>query len=105
MINCIAIDDEPLALEIISAYCARLDNIKLLKTFTDTNEAAVYLRKFPVDLLLLDIQMPAINGVAFYRTFGAGRLVVFTTAYSDYAVEGFNLSAMDYLLKPIAFER
>lgn len=105
MINCIAIDDEPLALEIITAYCEKLENLTLLKTFTDTNEASEYLRKFPVDLLLLDIQMPSINGIAFYKQFGEGKQVVFTTAYSDYAVEGFNISATDYLLKPIAFDR
>jgi DNA-binding LytR/AlgR family response regulator len=105
MINCIAIDDEPLALEIVTAYCGRLDNLKLLRTFTDTNEAAEFLRKFPVDLLLLDIQMPSINGIAFYKKYGEGKQVVFTTAFSDYAVEGFNISAIDYLLKPIAFDR
>jgi DNA-binding LytR/AlgR family response regulator len=105
MINCIAIDDEPLALEIITAHCSRIADLKLLRTFTNTDEAADYLRRFPVDLLLLDIQMPAINGLAFYRKYGEGKQVVFTTAYSEYAVEGFNISAMDYLLKPIPFER
>lgn len=105
MISCIAIDDEPLALDIIEAYCSRVPFLQLQKTFTDTNEAARYLRKFPVDLVFLDIQMPDKNGIDFYKQDAAGKLVIFTTAFSHYAVEGFNVNAVDYLLKPIEFER
>lgn len=105
MINCIAIDDEPLALDIMEAFCSKIPFLNLQKTFTDTAEAARYLRKFPVDLLFLDIQMPDQNGISFYKQHGAGRMVIFSTAYSEYAVEGFNLSAVDYLLKPVEFPR
>ncbi|MDI1355716.1 MAG: LytTR family DNA-binding domain-containing protein [bacterium] len=105
MINCIAIDDEPLALEIIETFCAKVPFLKLEKTFTDPSEAAKYLRKFPVDLLFLDIQMPDKNGIDFYKEFGEPKMVIFSTAYSEYAVEGFNLSAIDYLLKPVEFQR
>src|SRR5579872_6481886 len=105
MINCIALDDEPLALEIIEAFCKRSLFLQLQKTFTDPAEAAKYLRKFPVDLLFLDIQMPDISGLDFYKANGENKMVIFTTAFSEYAVEGFNLSAVDYLLKPIAYNR
>ena len=105
MINCIAIDDEPLALEILEAFCAKIPFLKLDKTFTDTQEAAKHLRKFPVDLLFLDIQMPDMNGMEFYKVHGNERMVIFTTAFSEYAVEGFTLNALDYLLKPIEFAR
>lgn len=105
MINCIAIDDEPLALIIIEEFCKKFPFLALSKTFTDTDEAAKHLRKFPVDLLFLDIQMPDINGMDFYKKYGDGKMVIFTTAYSQYAVEGFNVNALDYLLKPIDLKR
>ncbi len=105
MIDCIAIDDEPLALELIQDYCSRIDYLDLKKSFTRTSEAAAYLNKFPVDLLFLDIQMPDISGIDFYKSLDYNIQVIFTTAYSDYAVEGFNLNAVDYLLKPIKFSR
>lgn len=105
MINAIAIDDEPLALEIIQSYCAQLDNVKLVKTFTKTAEAKKYLEKFPVDLLFLDINMPEISGIDFYKGLSQDTMVIFTTAYAQYAVEGFELSAVDYLLKPYSIER
>ena len=105
MINCVAIDDEPLALEILETFCAKVPFLKLDKTFTDTKEAAKHLRKFPADLLFLDIQMPDMNGIDFYKLHGADKMVVFTTAFSEYAVEGFTLNAVDYLLKPIEFQR
>jgi DNA-binding LytR/AlgR family response regulator len=105
MINCIAIDDEPLALEILEEFCSKVPFLQLQKTFTDTSEAAKYLRNFPVDLLFLDIQMPDISGIDFYKLHGENRMTIFTTAFSEYAVEGFNLNAIDYLLKPFAFDR
>lgn len=105
MINCIALDDEPLALEILQGLCDNTSFLKLHKTFTDPEEAAKYLRKFPVDLLFLDIQMPDISGIDFYKVHGDSKMVVFTTAFSDYAVEGFNLNAIDYLLKPVTPSR
>ena len=101
MINCIAIDDEPLALDLIADYCSKIDYIDLKKSFTRPSEAANYLNKFPVDLLFLDIQMPDISGIEFYKSLKTNKLVIFTTAFAEYAVEGFNLNAVDYLLKPI----
>jgi DNA-binding LytR/AlgR family response regulator len=101
MISCVAIDDEPLALVIVQELCRSVDYLDLQRTFTDTAEAAKYLRKFPVDLLFLDIQMPDQNGIDFYRQHGNDKPVVFTTAFSEYAVEGFNVNAVDYLLKPV----
>ena len=105
MIQCIAIDDEPLALELISTYCAEIDFIQLQKTFTKTSDALKYIKSNPVDLLFLDIQMPDISGIDFYKNLEEKTMVIFTTAYSEYAVEGFNLNAVDYLLKPYELER
>lgn len=105
MIKAIAIDDEPLALKIISHFCGEVDFIQLEKTFTKPSEAIKHLKKFPVDLLFLDIQMPSKNGLDFYKMLEQETMVIFTTAYSEYAVEGFNVNAVDYLLKPFSFER
>jgi DNA-binding LytR/AlgR family response regulator len=105
MINAIAIDDEPLALELLKKFCSQIDYLALKKTFTRTSEAKQYLENFPVDLLFLDIEMPDISGLDFYKSLKECKLVIFTTAFSEYAVEGFTLSAVDYLLKPIKFNR
>ena len=105
MIKAIAIDDEPLALKIISHFCGQVDYTELYKTFTKTDEALAYLEKNTVDLLFLDIQMPGRNGLDFHKMLSPDTMVIFTTAYSDYAVEGFNVNAIDYLLKPFSFER
>lgn len=105
MITAIAIDDEPPALRVIERFCAGFDFITLQKTFTRTDEAQKHLRKYPVDLLFLDIQMPALSGIDFYKSVAQHTMVIFTTAFSEYAVEGFNLSAVDYLLKPFTRER
>ncbi|MCV2487498.1 LytTR family DNA-binding domain-containing protein [Flavobacterium sp. SH_e] len=105
MIKAIALDDEPLALEILQSLCAEIEYIDLQKTFSKSEEAFKYLKKYPVDLLFLDINMPAISGLDFYKKLPHKTMVIFTTAYSQYAVEGFTLSATDYLLKPISFSR
>lgn len=105
MIRAIAIDDEPLPLEILESYCESADFLTLEKTFTQTAEARSYLEKYPVDLLFLDIHMPAISGIDFYKGIEQDTMVIFTTAHSQYAVEGFELSAVDYLLKPYSQER
>ena len=89
MINCIAIDDEPIALEIIKAYCEKTPSLNLVKVFTQPSKAKKHLRKYPVDLLFLDIQMPDINGVDFYKSIDQKPLVIFTTEHPKYAVEGF----------------
>jgi DNA-binding LytR/AlgR family response regulator len=105
MIHVVAIDDEEPALDIIEAFCSQVDFIRLDKTFTTPKEALRYLNKFPVDLLFLDINMPSLSGVELYRKIRQSTPVIFTTAHLEYAVEGFNLSAVDYLLKPFSRER
>ncbi|MEC4004032.1 LytTR family DNA-binding domain-containing protein [Flavobacterium sp. SUN052] len=105
MIRAIAIDDEPLGLKIITHFCEKIDFITLEKTFTKQSEALKYLKNYPVDLLFLDIQMPNKNGIDFYKMLENDPIVIFTTAYSEYAVEGFNVNATDYLLKPFSEER
>ncbi|GBL35592.1 sensory transduction protein LytT [Filimonas sp.] len=105
MITTIAVDDEPLALELIESFCARLDTVRLERTFTKVNEAQKYIKRYPVDLLLLDINMPLLSGIEFYKKIEQNTMVIFTTAYSEYAIEGFNLNAIDYILKPYSFQR
>ena len=105
MIHCIAIDDEPLALQLISEYCGKISFLQLDKVFTNTDEAKIWLQQNKVDLLFLDIQMPDINGLQFYKSLTEKPPVIFTTAYKDFAVEGFNVDAVDYLLKPFEYDR
>ncbi len=105
MITAIALDDEPLAIDVIKTYCQKVDEVKLQATFTEAGPAMKYLDEHPVDLLFLDINMPAISGIDFYKKVSKNTMVIFTTAYSEYAVEGFNLNAVDYLLKPFDFKR
>jgi DNA-binding LytR/AlgR family response regulator len=105
MIRAVAIDDEPPALEVIQSFCRQVDYIDLQKTFTKPTEALKYIRKFPVDLVFLDINMPSLSGIDFYKMVRQNTMAIFTTAHSQYAVEGFNLNALDYLLKPFTFER
>lgn len=105
MIKAIAIDDEVPALKVIEIFCDKINFIRLEKTFNKPNEALKYVDKFPVDLLFLDINMPGLTGIEFFKNITQTTMVIFTTAYSEYAVEGFNLRAVDYLLKPFTFER
>lgn len=105
MIKAIALDDEPPALDVIQSFCSLTDSIDLVKTFTRPEEAMKYLANFPVDLLFLDINMPSISGLDFKKEVEDKTMVIFTTAYSEFAVEGFNLNAVDYLLKPFTPER
>ena len=105
MIKAIALDDEPLALKIIETFCADIDFMELEKTFSKPNEALKHINKFPVDLIFLDIQMPSINGIDFYKSLDKNVMVIFTTAFPEYAVDGFELNAVDYLMKPFSFER
>ncbi len=105
MIKAIALDDEPLALKIIENFCEQTDIIKLEKTFSKPNDALKYINNFPVDLIFLDIQMPSVTGIDFFKSLDKELMVIFTTAYSEYAVEGFNLNAVDFLLKPFTLER
>lgn len=105
MIKAIAIDDEPPALKIIESFCSQNENIQLEKTFSKPNDALKYINNYPVDLIFLDIQMPSVSGIDFYKSLETEAMVIFTTAYSEYAVEGFNLNAIDFLLKPFTQER
>lgn len=105
MIKAIALDDEPLALKIIENFCSKIDYILLEKTFSKPSEAEKFLRKFPVDLIFLDIEMPNKNGLDFYKALNHKTKVIFTTAHRDYAVDAFEVSAIDYLKKPFSFER
>jgi two-component system LytT family response regulator len=101
----IAIDDEPLALEVIRSHAAKVPFLELDRVFTDAFEGLDYLQKHPVDLLFLDIKMPDISGIEFYHTLRHKPMVIFTTAYSEHAVTGFDLDAVDYLLKPFSLAR
>jgi two-component system LytT family response regulator len=103
--NCIAIDDEPKALEVIERYCRKSDLVDLKASFREPVKAIEFLNREKIDLIFLDINMPDINGMQLIQTLAAKPMVIFTTAYSNYAVESYNLNAIDYLLKPITFER
>ena len=104
-INCIAIDDEPLALDIIRAYCAKVPFLNLSATFSNALDTMEYLRHNTVDLMFLDIQMEELTGIQLLNSLKNKPLVIFTTAYDQYAIQGFDLDVLDYLLKPIPFER
>lgn len=106
MVSCIAIDDEPLALEVIQKYVEKIYFLECKGCFTDPFEAKKFLETNAVDVIFLDIQMPDISGLEFAKTIGSkNTAVVFTTAFSEYAVEGFNADAVDYVLKPIEYDR
>lgn len=104
-IKCIAIDDEPLALDIISDYAGRVPYLDLLSTFDNAVDGMAYLKNNPVDLMFLDIQMEELTGIQLLSALKTKPLVIFTTAYDQFALKGYELDALDYLLKPIAFER
>lgn len=104
-ITCLAIDDEPLALALIVGYIKRIPYLELCGEFDNPIDAIEYLEDNPIQLLFLDIQMPDLTGMDFARILGDQCKVIFTTAYEQYAVEGFQVQALDYLLKPISFER
>ena len=104
-INCIAVDDEPLALDIIKAYCAKVPFLNLVGTFSNAIDTLEYLRNNTVDLMFLDIQMEELTGIQLLNSLKNKPHVIFTTAYDHYAIQGFDLDVLDYLLKPIPFER
>lgn len=104
-IKCIAIDDEPVALDIISDYINKIPFLELLNTYRNALQAIEFLQNNQVDLIFLDINMPEINGIDFFKSLNTKPKVIFTTAYSEFAVESYELNALDYLLKPIEFER
>lgn len=104
-INCMVVDDEPIARDIIISHIAATPGLELVKSCMNASEAYEGLHQFKVDLIFLDIQMPVITGTDFLRSLRNPPFVVFTTAYHNYAVEGFELNSVDYLLKPITYDR
>jgi len=103
-ISCIAIDDEPLALGLMVSYIRKTPFLELVGQFDNPIDAMDFLQEYQVQLIFLDIKMPDLTGVEFARTLNEDNKVIFTTAYDKYAVEGFQLHALDYLLKPISYE-
>lgn len=104
--TCVAVDDEPLALDLLEDNIRKVPFLKLLKKCSNAFEANEFLQEQPVDLLFLDIQMPGISGVQFLQSLSkSSPLVIFITAYEQYAIDGYNLDVIDYLLKPVSFER
>ena len=101
----IAIDDEPMALEIIKSHASKVPFLQLEAEFTDAFKALDFLQKEKVDLIFLDIKMPDISGIDFFRSLSKKPMVIFTTAYSEHAVTSFELDAVDYLLKPFSLPR
>ena len=105
MITAIAIDDEPSAIDVIQHHTARIDQINLVDHFHNPADAIDYLKKNPVDLIFLDINMPEISGLELLDSLQVKPEVIFTTAYTEFAVESYNHNAIDYLLKPFEFDR
>lgn len=105
MINCLVIDDEPLALGLIESYIMKIPFLNLIASTNDPLKTFPFFESHRIDLIFLDIQMPRITGIDFLKTLNPRPRVIFTTAHSEYALAGFELQAVDYLLKPIPFER
>ena len=103
--NCIIVDDEPIAQDILKNFVEKVDFLRLNGVYDNATEAFNSIQKGEVELVFLDINMPGIDGMAFAKILPKHIKIIFTTAYREYAVEGFDLHAMDYLLKPISFER
>ncbi|RMG84745.1 MAG: DNA-binding response regulator [Bacteroidetes bacterium] len=103
--NTIIVDDEPLALDVLETYIEQMPELNLVQRCGNALEANDALKKHDIDLMFLDIQMPQLTGIDFLKTLSNPPVVIFTTAYPNYAIEGFELDALDYLLKPISLER
>ena len=104
-IKCIIVDDEPTAREILESFVSKIDQLDLLKSCANAMEAFNIINSEAIDLIFLDINMPEVSGLSLASSISKKTKIIFTTAYREYAVEGFNLQAVDYLLKPISFER
>lgn len=104
-ILCIIVDDEVIAREVIATHLSKIPNIKIVASCSNAIEAFNVLREHEIDLVFLDINMPEISGISFAKSINKSVKIIFTTAYRDFAVEGFELQAVDYLLKPISFDR
>lgn len=103
--NCIIVDDEPLAREAIELLVKEVPFLNLLKTFNNATSAAKFMNEHLVDLIFLDIQMPGISGIEFAKTISKRTLIIFTTAYSEYALDSYEVDAIDYLIKPVEIDR
>ena len=103
--KCIIVDDEPIARKGIRSLVARMPELELMEMFNNASSAAIYLTSHPVDLVFLDVQMPGITGIEFARNIPKNTLIIFTTAYTEYALDSYEVDAVDYLVKPIEFER
>lgn len=105
ILTCMIVDDEPLAVELLAGFVSKIPYLELKKKSENAIEALEYYQKHPVDLVFVDIQMPDISGIELLAKLNPSPLVIFTTAYAEYALEGFELEAVDYLVKPFLFER
>src|SRR5476649_3097449 len=105
MIRCIIVDDEPLALHVLEDYLSKIPFLQLVKATTNPIEALTLVQEGNIDLVFLDVQMPELTGIQFLKISNGKTKVILTTAYSQYALEGYELDVVDYLLKPIAFDR
>lgn len=103
--KCVIIDDEPLAVDLLVEFVRRVGTLELVTTFSNAIDAISIINQSNIDLIFLDIEMPHFSGIDFINAIEKKPLIIFTTAYSNYAVEGFNLGAVDYLVKPIPFNR
>ena len=104
-LNVLIVDDEPLAIDVLKTYVEKIPDLHLIKCCNNAFEANEAINQNSIDLIFLDIQMPQLTGIDFVKSLSNPPMVIFTTAYSNYAIEGFELDAVDYLLKPISFER
>ena len=103
--NCVIVDDEPFAREIIQSYCSHLPNLKVVASYGNAIEARSIFNQYKIDILFLDVNMPVLDGISFLKTLKGRPQVIFTTAYKEFATDAFDLSACDYLLKPFSLER
>lgn len=103
--KCVIIDDEPLAIDVLREYCEKIQLLEVVGTYTNALDAIAVIKEKEVDLIFSDIEMPQINGIDFIHSMDNKPLFIFTTAYSQYAIEGFELNAVDYLVKPIPYHR
>jgi len=105
MANCLIVDDEPLSRDVLRKYISEVKDLKLLAECRNATEATHEMNRAHIDIIFLDINMPGLSGISFARSLTVSPLIIFTTAYPEYAVEGFELDATDYLVKPYSFER
>ena len=105
MINCIILDDEPLAIKVIENFVSKIDYLNCVGTFSDANESIPFIKRYNVNLMFLDINMPFLDGITLLKKLKSPPKTIITTAHSEYALESYDLNVTDYLLKPISFER